>query len=76
MALEIWTPIKVEPKYSCLVCGEGFLAENLYLRHVPRCVHANEGVVEEYRARKRPDVLFKSADPEYREWQRVTGKLI
>lgn len=72
----IWTPPSNEESFFCLICGEERFTLADYQRHVVACAHSHEGELARYSESKHPDFLFKSADPEYREWQRKTGKLI
>jgi hypothetical protein len=72
----LWTPPVQEDVYVCLVCGEERFSILEYERHVSKCMKMHEHNIEEWRKAKRPEPLFGEADPEYREWQRKTGKLI
>lgn len=77
MPLTIWTPgLNERPRFHCLVCGSMLFSERAYERHVPRCVQDNESEVARYAELKRPDIFFGPIDPEYRNWQKRTGKLI
>ena len=72
----IWIPPSAEETFVCLVCGEERYSLSDYERHVVACAHSHEGAIARYCEQKRPDVLFGQADPEYRDWQKKTGKLI
>lgn len=76
MSLQIWIPESAkEGTWDCLVCGEQLHTLSSYEIHVVRCAKEHEGLIDSWRQRKRPEELFGSLDPEYRAWQKRTGKL-
>ena len=80
MGKAIWTPPNAEADadrdvFVCLICGTEMREEN-YERHVAGCAKRHRPEILRYSEQKRPEAIFGEADPEYREWQRKTGKLI
>lgn len=75
MPLTLWTPIDDRPRFLCNICGSMLLSLHSYERHVAKCAHAHEAELERFRELKRENIFHRDADPEYRRWQKETGKL-
>lgn len=69
MPLQLWLPIDERPRFLCGICGSMLLSQRSYELHVAHCAHEHQGELERFRHLKRDNVLFQSADPEYRKWQ-------
>lgn len=71
MSIQIWIPESAkEGAWDCLVCGERLHTMSSYESHVVRCAKEHEGLIDRWRQRKRPDVIFGPIDPEYDQYRR------